>query len=55
MKEDRGAFKTNQAASRPISAKSDVPSMPWQQCRKPPKKRRFGLPAPSLATRFKNW
>jgi len=29
MAEDRGAFKTNQAALRPISGESDVPSRPW--------------------------
>jgi hypothetical protein len=37
MTEDRGAFKTNHTASHPNSAKSDVPSRPWPQCRKPPK------------------
>jgi hypothetical protein len=31
MAEDRGAFKTNQAALRPIP-KNDAPSMLWRQC-----------------------
>jgi hypothetical protein len=53
MAEDRGAFKTNQAALRPISAKSDVPSRLWPQCLSG-KKRPFGLLTPFAATKFNN-